>query len=305
MRKFTHLFKKVLAIFLAVNYVLFIILIVLSNIFIVKGEFLEHIVYKSKNLIVQLLEKGEEAQEEKTLVVLGNGWNVSIDENDRVVKHDPFFVIPKEEVKLLHKKGYEIITAYFPFECLGLNQSGWELAQFINQKYNGYKVILLGHSKSGVCFANLSKWLKADGQDVTIITVSAPYGGIKSDKQNKEKLNTIQQWIYSKIIIPHQTNEDITKGSLFLLEIADFSGLSTRNFYCIKSLIPDETSLLFDPITYALKWVDKKFQINGDGMVGFEEQQPPFVPKKEFVIRASHQNSMQRAIKKLLKEHIL
>ena len=304
MRKFDHLFKKIITIFLVVILVLAISLAILSNIFVVKGQLLKHIVYKSENLIIQVLKKRKGAPEEKTLVVLGNGWNVSVDENDRVVKHDPFFLLPKAEVKLLQEKGYEIITAYFPFECSGINQSGWELARLIDREYKGYKVILLGHSKSGVCFANLSKWLEADGKDATIITVSAPYGGVKSDEENIEKLNTVQQWIYSKMIIPHKTNDDVTKGSTFLLRVADFSGVATRNFYCVRSLLPEEASL-FDPITNALRWVDKKLEINGDGMVGFEEQQPPLVPKKEFIIGASHQSSMQKAIKLLLKEGIL
>lgn len=275
-------------------------LVILKSIFVWKGEKLKRIAYKSNNLIVQTLDKGEKSK--RTLLVLGNGWNVSVDKYDRVTKHDPFFLIPKKETKLLTGNGYEIITAYFPFECDGLDQSGQELAQFINTHYQGYQVILIGHSKSGVCFANLSKWLEADKEDRTIITVSAPYGGVKSDKDNLKKLNDIEKAIYPKIIVPHQTNDDITMNSRFLENVADFSGLETKNFYSVKSILPKKPS---DPVAILLKWADNKFEIEGDGMVGFKEQEPPIKPKEEFVVRASHQASMQEAIKLLKEKGIL
>lgn len=300
MRKLKGL-SEITSIFLLVFISIFA---VLKKIFVFKGEHLKDIIYKSDNLIVQTLKKGNKKHGKK-IVVLGNGWNVSVvDKNDRVTKHDPFFLLPKAEVKLLEgRKDCEIITTYFPFECSGIEQASWELAQLLNDKYEGYEIILLGHSKSGVCFANCSKWLHADGENATIITVSSPYGGVKSDKENLQKLNEFQQWLYPKIIVSHRTNNDITIGSHFLMERADFSGLSTRNFYCVKSLLLEKTSL--NPIEIALKWVDHKLDINGDGIVGFAEQTPPIEAKKEFVVKTSHQGSMQEAIKLLKKEGIL
>lgn len=298
MRKSTNLSKKLT--------ILFLLAIIggfgtIKTIFVWKGERLENVAYKSINLIVQTLKKG--SANKKTLVVIGNGWNVSVDANDRVTEHDPFFLIPNDEVQLLKGKGYEIVTAYFPFECEGLKPAGKELAHFINTHYQGYKVILLGHSKSGVCFANLSKWLKADGEDAKIITVSAPYGGVSSVEDNLQKLeNPFQRWLYPKIIVPHQTNNDITEGSEFLEEMADYSGLTTRDFYCIRSLVPENS---FNPITRFLIWVDTKLEISGDGIVGFAEQKPPVEQKQELIVRASHQGSMQEAIKLLIEEEIL
>ncbi len=297
MRKSNNLSKKVSVIFLLA---LIGILLILKRIFVFKGECLKELCYKSNNLIVQPLKKGK--SEKKTVVVLGNGWNVSVDSNNKVTKHDPFFLIPKAEVKLLEEKGYEILTAYFPFECSGIEHSGWELAQFINDNYKDYQIILLGHSKSGVCFANLCKWLEADNEDITVVTVSAPYGGVKSDKENLQKLNTFQKWLYPQIIVGHRTNDDITKNSNFLNEVADFSGLSTVNFYCVRSVLPNHP---FMPIDILLKWTDNKFEINGDGIVGINEQQPPIQAKEEFMIEASHQSSMQKAIKLLISKDIL
>lgn len=296
-RKSTNL-SKLTSLFLLV---IIGVLMTIKTIFVWKGERLKNIAYKSDNLIVQTLKKGNDRQ--KTLVVLGNGWNVSVDKKNKVKEHDPFFLIPEAEVQLLKGKGYEILTAYFPFECSGLEQSGKELSQFINTQYKGYRVILLGHSKSGVCFANCSKWLKADGRKATVITVSAPYGGVISDTENLQKLKTpFQRWLYSKIIVSHQTNNDITKGATFLKKKADYSGLETRQFYCIKSRVP-ETS--FNPITRFLMWVDTTLEIGGDGIVGFIEQKSPVKPKQEFIVHTGHQGSMQVAIKLLIEEGIL
>lgn len=300
MRKSSLSKKEITIIFLVVLVVVFLV----KNSLVFNGEQLEGIVYKSKNLIVQKLEKGQERNCEKTLVVLGNGWNVSVDNKDKVTEHDPFFAIPKEEVRLLKGKSYEILTAYFPFECQGIDQTGQELAQFINHNYGGYKVIMIGHSKSGVCFANLSKWLEANGEDAIVVTVSAPYGGVKSDEENLQKLNALEQWLYPKIIVSHRTNDDITKDSSFLLETADFTGLSTREFYNIRSVLL-ENSYAYDQSILIFRWIDNKFNVNGDGVVGFKEQQAPIQEKSEFIIGASHQSSMINAIKLLKKEGIL
>lgn len=300
MRKLPNLSKVTIVFILIVVAITFIVII---TTFTFKGNYMKNISYKSENVIIQTLVKAnKDTSDKKTLIVLGNGWNVSVNQDDEVTEHDPFFLIPLTETKLLKQDNCEIITAYFPFECQGLNQAGLELAEFINEYYDGYEVVLIGHSKSGVCFANLSKWLRADGEDVTIVTVSAPYGGVKSDEENLQKLNQIQKWIYPKIIVPHRTNDDITINSEFLMEIADFSGLDTRNFYNIRSFLPETT---YNPLMLVFKWLDNKFQIGGDGMVGVEEQKAPVEPKKEFIIRASHQSSMIDAIKRLKKEGIL
>lgn len=169
-------------------------------------------------------------------------------------------------------------------------------------KYIECTVILLGHSKSGVCFANACKALKATGNEVKIITVSSPYGGVKSDSENLQKLNGLLKMLYPKIIISHKTNHDITKGSSFLNDIADFSGLEERQFYSIKSKLPSKT---YNPMELLFKWIDMKFQINGDGIVGFKEQSVPIQNCIEFTIEATHQASMQKAIKLLKEKKIL
>lgn len=87
---------------------------------------MKNVIYKSPDLIIQKLKEGSS----KTLIVMGNGWNISLDDNDRITKHDPISMIPKKELKLLigGKKDYEVITVYFPFECSGIDQSADELS---------------------------------------------------------------------------------------------------------------------------------------------------------------------------------
>lgn len=91
-----------------------LVYILWRHVFQCRGYRMKNIIYKNNNLILQRLKKGKA----KTLVVMGNGWNVSLDSNNRITKHDPIFQIPKGDLKLLHGciMDYEIITAYFPFE---------------------------------------------------------------------------------------------------------------------------------------------------------------------------------------------
>lgn len=298
MRKSTSL-----SIFMVLLIVSLIIYVIIRSIFSFKGDVLKNISYKSKNLIIQDLVR-HTSSGLKILVVLGNGWNVSVDTNNKITEHDPFFLTPRDEANILKEnKNYDIITAYFPFECDGLNQSGIELVNYINKKYKNYKVIMIGHSKSGVCFANACKWLKVTVKDSLVITVSSSYGGVKSDKENLEKLTTgFSKWLYPKIIVSHRTNDDITKNSKFLKEVADFSGLESRSFYNIRSKLPRKT---YKPMELLFRWLDNKFEIAGDGIVGYDEQTSPILNCKEFSIEATHQSSMQIAIKLLKKEGIL
>lgn len=261
-----------------------------------KGYHMKNVIYKSPDLIIQKLEEGKS----KTLIVMGNGWNVSLNDNDRITKHDPIFMIPKRELKLLigGKKDYEVITAYFPFECEGINQSANELASYLNHNYIGYKIIFLGHSKSAVQFAQTLGYLdiKRRKDVAKLIFVSPAFGGVISNGEVMSKLGLLDKIIYRTIFVPHKVNDDITKGSYFLTEDKNFLEVSNYEAYLIRSRVRGKA---FDLINNYLLHLDRKLSIKGDGIVGYDEQYLDARWSEVFLVEASHNNSMALAIQKM------
>lgn len=255
---------------------------------------MKDVLYKSSNLIIQKLKEGKS----KTLIVMGNGWNVSINDKNRITKHDPIFKIPKKELKLLIRENvdYEVITAYFPFECEGIDQSAKELANYLNHNYCDYKIILLGHSKSAAQFAQALNYLKRDEKQVKLIAVSPTFGGVISDEKVISTLGLFDRIIYRLIFVPHKVNNDITKGSDFLTKVADFSKISKYESYLVKSRINCKP---FDLINYYFLHLDRKLLILGDGIIGYNEQYCDADWTQKFCVEASHNNSMALAIRML------
>lgn len=279
--------------------VLTIIALVCANfiwrcIFQCSGYYMNNILYKSSNIIIQKLKEGRA----KTLIVMGNGWNVSLNDNDRVTKHEPIFMIPKKELKLLigGNADYEVLTAYFPFECEGIDQSARELADYLNHNYCDYKIILLGHSKSAAQFAQTLNYLERDEKKVKLIFVSPAFGGVISDEKVMSTLGLLDRIIYRLIFVPHKVNEDITKGSYFLTKVADFSRISKHEAYIVRSRISCKP---FDLINAYLLHLDRKLSILGDGIIGYNEQYYDADWTQEFIVKASHSGSMALAIQKL------
>lgn len=278
---------------LLVCMVIFVIIyIVWKSIFQCKGYRMEGIIYNSQELIVQCLKRGTS----NTVIVMGNGWNVSINKNSRITKHDPVFLIPKKELELLKegKEDYNIITAYFPFECSGIDNSAAELAYFLNKYYYGYNIILLGHSKSAVQFAQVLNYL--DGRNLKLIFVSPAFGGVISNEEVISTLGMLDRILYRLIFVPHKVNEDITKGSFFLREIADFSKISEYEAYLFRSKVWKKP---FNIINNYLLHMDRKLGILGDGIIGYKEQYCDVKWTRKFIVYASHSDSMAVAIQEL------
>lgn len=264
------------------------------RIFQCKDYPIKDVLYKDSNLIIQKLKKGKS----RTLIVMGNGWNVSLNDNNRITKHDPIFMIPKKELKLLigGNADYEVITVYFPFECEGIDQSARGLANYLNHNYCDYRIILLGHSKSAVQFAQTLNYLEKDEKKVKLIFVSPAFGGVISDKKVMSTLGLLDRIIYRIIFVPHKVNDDITKGSYFLTKIADFSKISKHEAYLIRSRIGRKP---FDMINAYLIHLDRKLSIIGDGIIGYNEQYCKANWTQEFTVEASHSGSMALAIRKM------
>lgn len=157
--------REKIIIFIFITIVL-ILVIFLRTVFVRNGKLLENVVYKSSNLIIQKIRTGN-----RNLIIIGSGYSLSIDNNNRITDHDPFMIFRNIGIK-----NATIMSIFYPLEASGLEESGKELSNFINSISKDYdNITLIGHSKCGVCFANATKWIAFD--NLEIITISAPFYG--------------------------------------------------------------------------------------------------------------------------------
>ncbi len=235
-------------------------IIFLRKIFVCKGELVENVVYTSENLIVQQIQTGN-----KDLVIFGTGYSLNIDEQYKVVKHDPFMILPTIEFQ-----EETVMTIFYPFEASGLEAAGKELSAFVNSIMQDYdSITLIGHSKCGVCFANATKWIQ--NSNLNIVTISTPFQGTPiADKENVSKnLNWLEQKIYTFIFRNHAVDQDIIPNSQFLQNV-DYSGLENCTHINIVSKCPQKVGNFLDVV---LIHFDERVGINGDGIVPQTSQQ--------------------------------
>ena len=156
----------------------------------------------------------------------------------------------------------------------------------------------MGHSKSAVQFAQTLNYINKNRSKSVekLILVSPAFGGVISDGEVMAKLGMLDRIIYQIIFVPHKVNDDITKGSFFLTEDSGFWEVSNHEAYLIRSRIQHKP---FDLINNYLLHLDKKLSINGDGIIGYDEQYLDVKWSKVFQVNASHNNSMSIAIKKM------
>ncbi len=272
-----------------------ILVVIWRCIFQCNGYQMTDIIYKSQNIILQRVKKGDS----KTLIIFGNDGNVSVDRANLIIKHDINFSIPKRQIKyLLHeqrkKTDYEIICSYFPFECQGIDSSARDLAEYLNQNYSDYKIILLGHTKSAIQFAQSLNYLNRSAMDIMLILVSPAFRGVLNYKETISALNFIEKMVYKILFVPHKVDWDIVKGSNFLKKIANFSKISSCETYLIRSCVIFKK---YHPINNYFFYIDNKLNIDGDGKVGLVEQIYPYVHfKMSLLVRTYNSNSMNKAI---------
>ena len=258
--------------------------IVMNQIFVMKGDEAGEILYKSDNVILQVLDKNENAQ---NVVILGEGYSESVNEKGIITQCDPLMFKPNTN---LFNQNTQVIYVYYPFdieqqqERLGI--AGQEIASYINENLKDYEdenIVAIGHSKCGVCFANMAQWLN---RKITIVTISAPFKGtIVADKSVfKEKMNYFEFIIYDMMFSNHQVNKDIITGSYFL-EQSNYDGLANQNHINIVSTCKKEADNFVDNI---LAYINDKYLINGDGIVPLESQLMEYENTIQIFIDASH-----------------
>lgn len=174
------------------------------------NEFMEGVVYKTKNIVVQKIQSGKDR---KRCYIIGNGHSLSIDDNNYVIKHDPLVYEFTTEIK----KDYTVYAFYFTFECSGLDESSQEIAKFANDMQDNYdQIFFVGHSKCGLCLENASWYCK---KEIVLITISTPHQGtIVADKEMAETIlkNSLLIKIYNMIFSDYNVDKDIVPNSKYI-----------------------------------------------------------------------------------------
>lgn len=273
--------------------------IVMKQIFVMKGDKAGEILYKSKNVILQVLEYNKNAQ---NVVILGEGYSESVNEKGIITHCDLLMFKPNTN---LFNQNTQVIYVYYPFdveqqqERLGI--AGQEIASYINENLKDYEeenIVAIGHSKCGVCFANMTQWLN---RKITIVTISSPFKGtVIADKSLfKEKMNYFEFSIYNIMFSDHQVDKDIIAGSYFL-EQANYDGLVNQNHINIVSVCKKDSNNLIDNI---LSYINDKYSINGDGIVSLESQLMEYENTIQIFVEASHATAMEKGIE-VIKQYI-
>lgn len=285
--------KKKIIIFTLIATILVRLIFFIRNTFVREGQVLEDVVYQSENLIIHVAKEGTSQR----LVILGSGYSLSIDEKNKIVNHDPLMILPSMKE---YSNTTTVMSIFYPFECKGLEEASKELAYFVNKKVKEYdEIVLIGHSKCGVCFANAAKWIEPE---VTIVTVSAPFTGtpIADRKTILEKLSFTEKMVYSLIFSDHNVDKDIVPDSEFMKK-ADYLGLKKHYYINIISTCPSKS---LNPIDLILMYMDRKY-VNGDGIVPEISQNLTFnqTNSKTKRIEATHATSLEKSIS-YIKEYI-
>ena len=247
---------------------------------------IRNVVYKTRNIVVVLKRK---VQNTTNCVIIGSGYSLSVNEKGQVIYKDPLFFAPSG-------KGYgncDVFSMFFTLNCLGLQEAGKDLADFINNKLYHYSgVILHGHSKCGACFLNLAQWLN---RKVSIISISAPInisGAPITSPEFNQGLNIVEAKLFNYIYSNHKVDKDISPNSNFLKNINLVAFREHRYKIIVSTCCRNIT---FNPVSVFLKWFDKMHGINGDGIIPLRSQVPTFCSFD--LISATHAESMHKGIK--------
>lgn len=245
---------------------------------------LRNVIYKTENIVLQEVRKSSS----KTCIIMWSGYSLSVNENNKVIYKDPLLFPPKGK----QYGDYTVLSLFYTFECKGLDISGKELANYINNNMNQYdNIILHGHSKCGSCFVNLAKWLE---REVAIVSVSAPLNNFGTPIANKKvfdsRLNFIEKIFFHKIFSNHNVDKDLCENSEFLTNL-NMHYLHKHRYQIVVSVCGKFT---LNPVQLFLTWVDKAKGINGDGIIPKCSQ----IPKDESFIQisATHADSMDKTI---------
>ncbi len=250
---------------------------------------IDTVLYNSSNLLLIETRRSKE----NIAYMLCDGMSMSMDKKYNIpVKWDPYMTIPTIE-GYPELKG-DLIMIYFPFECAGLKEAGLELATYINDNMKKYdQIVLIGHSKGGVCLANIAKWLE---RRVYMILISAPFLGtnmVNKDKVRRRLTMPLEYKIYERFYNQHKVDLDLALDSEFLRD-CDYSGVTRHR---CKNVI-SETRNVYTFMDLGCKYINHRmFYAHGDGFVTVSTQEilsRLYKNVETLYIDASHMNSLTR-----------
>lgn len=262
-----------------------------------KGMLIKEMEFVSENIIIFKVQKKRNAD---TLFIVNKGLSMSVDNENYITRYDPFLMFPDEKEYVSRLDG-DVAEMYFTFSSEGLDTSGKDLAGYIyNCAGMRYKhIVLIGHSKAGVCFANASKLF---GENTSMILVSAPFKGtiIADEKEMRERLSKGEKKIYDKIFNNHAVDKDLIPNSDFMSK-ADYSGVLTHKCLNIVSVVKTPYSIS----DLGCKCLGKIAKLGiSDGVVSLESQSALKIPNTIF-IDASHATSLDRVLSRNFDRYIL
>lgn len=251
------------------------------------GDHFEMVVQKDKNVIIQQISGRRDA---RRVVIIGNGHSIELDDKDNVIWADPGM---RRFTPKFKQKDVAIYTFYFVRKVANLEDSAKELADFVSSISGSQEVILVGHSKSGICVERVCGYSRRR-VDVCI-AVSAPHKGTiaASDFAFSRTLGDgVIAKIYRKAFSDHQVDRDILPFNMV--------GKNTeRPVNCIKhinvvSVLDARKSV--HPVDLGSMILDNMASTEGDGIVSEKSQRVRWTDK-EVRLYASHARSLNKALK--------
>lgn len=259
---------------------------------VLNGEFVKGVVYQTENVIVRNVQQGKER---KRCYLIGNGHSLSISETHLVTKHDPGMHMFAPKIKAENA----VYVFYFTFECSGLEGASKELATFIDCLSETYEeVILVGHSKCGLCLYQASHSCQ---ENVTLVTISTPFHGtIIADKNAVERKLSLWLFkeIYRMVFSDHKVDRDLISNSRWFQIMQPTSCKKHINMTSSLERVSDCRNFV-DLFLLAL---DRQLQMDGDGIVPLFSQQTNST--QTIALSCSHASSLEQGLAILEKEEL-
>lgn len=241
------------------------------------------VVYKTDNVAVEQVQKGTGSS---VCFIIGAGKSLELNQENRVVKSDPFM----EHSDYYIDKQYSVYEFYFNSRCSGLNAAAKEIAEFADTLRDKYeRIILVGHSKCGLCLYQAVQYCHVEP---VLVTVSTPYKGTFMADKNYMKAHYKSLFLLAYLLVfsNHKVDQDIIPDSPFLKTLHD---QPIKNFIVYTSEISKEPATK-DMADRFLRIVDRKFGIKGDGVVPLESQERGGVQTRK--MSCSHGTSLKKAL---------
>lgn len=223
------------------------------------GCHLKGVVYKTKNVVIQKIQEGEKNGK---CYIIGNGHSLNVAYDGLVYKHDRGM----HEFYIDLNKDYTVYAFYFTFEASSLRTASVDIASFIDglqNRRNYQDIILVGHSKCGICAAMATETCKAK---INLVTISTPFSGtVITDKDALGHMSKFKLFmpIYRLRFSNHDVDKDIAPSARIAQGIPNPECKKHINIVSELSKITD----CKDFIDLFLFFLDWRIQINGDGIV--------------------------------------